>query len=1518
MRLLSLLLVLSTLTVFAGEPYSLADGSFNGWEGDTTTTWRIEEGAFTAGSVDKNQPRNEFLCTKKEFGDFDLTLKWKLQGTEGFVNGGVQFRTKRIPNHHEVSGYQADLGAGYDGALYDESRRNKMLAQPAKDVVEKARKPLGEWNTYRIRAEGPRIQIWLNGVQTVDFTETEKDIPRTGIIAVQIHGDAKSQVWYKDIVIEELKDQTDHSDPAAPKGPTARFADPQPAPPREPFKDGKFEIRPGEVIVFTGGTNMVRLVEHGWFEASLALAAKEQKPHFRNMAWDGDTVYEQWRDINFGSWKEQLDAVNATCVFLWFGQMEALDEARDDAAFEKACAKLLDEFKAVTPRLVVITPMQFDHQGGPDFLKGLPPDNTPKNERLLHLGAIMKALALERGAIVLDWPALEHAYETGNSYSRTDNGVHISDQAIRNAYLAMLTTALGLPVQEVSDDFNDYTPALAGVRAKNRLWHDCWKTMNWAFAYSDRTEQPFGKGIGAHPPMAKELEKYKTLLREADERIHLAALGYNPKEPNAGRRSVVLPPADPANPVALPLKKHILPEEEAHTFKVRDGFEINLFASEADGLVKPLSMRWDHKGRLWAACSPSYPQLVPGEPHGDYILVCEDTDGDGRADKFDKVAEGLTMPMGIDFIQHGVYVCESTQLVHYSLSGTGKAWGRRVILSGFGTGDSHQMINSLRWGPDGCLWFSQGLHIFSRIETPHGIVQFDRAGIWRFDPRTWKLQGFFGNAAAGANCWGVTFNDWGQVFHCAADNTPGFYTTPGLGTWPNPPPYYNIGALAVSPVKGMCLEYINSTHLPPDLQGVLCKPVYFANQLLLYKLVEDGSGFKTEDLGPLLTSSSNAFRPLGVQTGPDGALYICDWYNPVIGHYQASYRDPNRDKIHGRIWRVSAKDRALVERPELEKMDTSQLVDQLRSPERWVRDQARRLLIARDDSAQLTSEAALQPDATSALLYEILSVQTGRGSLSVALLRRCLNHEDARLRAFAVRLWSLHASGQDHSESPDEEEYFIKLLANAVNDPHPRVRLEAAIAAGYFKSATALELALGVLDHPRDRFIDYALANTVRALKPYWSKPLEEGHLSFEGNTAHLAFVLQTDGGLQMGPTLRKLLEGDKVAEENRGNLRVLLIGAGGPDDVAFAAGAGPMRHSVAEGLLAAARDRAVKPAGDMRALLEKWFAEKAEEGSPTFQPLICRLAAAWGYPDIAAKLLPMTTGTDEPLAMNAVRAWAEVKGLDALPDLEKLAQDQRRAVAAAAAGQLIRLDATRGAAAAAGLFAEAFGPDTSTSLLTDVLAVQAGPEQLAAALSKRPPPADMAFTLLKALATAGRSDAELMTVLRKAAGLPENASVVPDYSAEFVAKLIAEVNATGDAKRGGEIFHAAQSACIGCHKVGDTGGITGPDLTAIGRGMTPELITESVLWPKRQIKEGFFLTTITTHDGKVFSGYKANEDAKSLTLRTPGTAATDTVSKDKIKDRSDTGTLMPDGLTGWMTEAQRRDLLRYLFDLGK
>jgi hypothetical protein len=186
------------------KPIRLFDGkTFDGWEGDTAKTWRIENGAIVGGSLEEKVPRNEFLCTKKSYTDFELKVKFKLLGDRKGANAGVQFRTKRIPRHHEVIGYQADIGQQYWGALYDESRRKRILAQPDKALIEKIVKH-DDWNEYTIRCEGPRIRLWLNGKLTVDYTEKDDKIERTGVIGLQIHGGAKAKVFYKDIEIEEL------------------------------------------------------------------------------------------------------------------------------------------------------------------------------------------------------------------------------------------------------------------------------------------------------------------------------------------------------------------------------------------------------------------------------------------------------------------------------------------------------------------------------------------------------------------------------------------------------------------------------------------------------------------------------------------------------------------------------------------------------------------------------------------------------------------------------------------------------------------------------------------------------------------------------------------------------------------------------------------------------------------------------------------------------------------------------------------------------------------------------------------------------------------------------------------------------------------------------------------------------------------------------------------------------------------------------------------------------------------
>jgi hypothetical protein len=181
---------------------ALFDGkTFAGWEGDLTI-FRIQGGAIVGGSLERKVARNEFLCTTKAYGDFELRLRVKLLGGEG-ANAGIQFRTKRIPNDHEVSGYQADMGTGWWGALYDESRRNKVLKGPDQEKMKSVIK-VDDWNDYVVRAEGRRIQIWVNGVQTVDYVEEDPKVETTGVIAVQIHGGPPSEAWYKDITLLDL------------------------------------------------------------------------------------------------------------------------------------------------------------------------------------------------------------------------------------------------------------------------------------------------------------------------------------------------------------------------------------------------------------------------------------------------------------------------------------------------------------------------------------------------------------------------------------------------------------------------------------------------------------------------------------------------------------------------------------------------------------------------------------------------------------------------------------------------------------------------------------------------------------------------------------------------------------------------------------------------------------------------------------------------------------------------------------------------------------------------------------------------------------------------------------------------------------------------------------------------------------------------------------------------------------------------------------------------------------------
>src|SRR5262245_5553227 len=384
------------------------------------------------------------------------------------------------------------------------------------------------------------------------------------------------------------------------------------------------------------------------------------------------------------------------------------------------------------------------------------------------------------------------------------------------------------------------------------------------------------------------------------------------------------------------------PEIERRALQAADGFEVNLFAADPL-LAKPIQMNFDARGRLWVACSEVYPQIKPGQKANDKIVVLEDTDGDGRADKTTVFADGLLIPTAVEPGDGGAYVADSTDLLHLAdTDGDGKADRRRVLLSGFGTEDTHHILHTFRWGPDGLLYFNQSTYIHSHIETPHGPRRLGGGGVWQFRPEAVWLEVF---ARGLINPWGLHFDRWGQTFATDGAGGEGInYMIPGASYAWTPGATRIVAGLNPGSPKYCGCEVVSGRHLPPDWQGNIITNDFRGHRVCRFVLGDDGSGFAAMQMPDLIRSTHPAFRPIDVKMGPDGAIYIADWYNPIIQHGEVDFRDPRRDVTHGRIWRVTAKGRKLGERPKLVGATTEELLERLKDPEQWTRHFAKRVL----------------------------------------------------------------------------------------------------------------------------------------------------------------------------------------------------------------------------------------------------------------------------------------------------------------------------------------------------------------------------------------------------------------------------------------------------------------------------------------------------------------------------------------------------------------------------------------------
>ena len=1469
-------LLFSALAPAADSP--LFDGkTFTGWEGDTTNTWRIEDGALVAGSLEKPQGKNDFLATTKQFANFELTLKWKLEGTKGFVNGGVQFRSKRVPNSHEVSGYQADLGAGYDGALYDESRRKKVLARPSKEVLEKARKQLGEWNEYRIRGEGPRTQIWLNGVQTVDFTETDPGIDTTGIIAVQIHGGATSIVRYKDIAIEEL-----HATPR---------------------KKADFTWKPNETVALIGGANLERTRFNAFLQTHL-LAAPEARPlRVRNLAWEGDTVFEQWRDKNFPSLAQQLDQLRATVVLMQFGQMESLGGEGKLQEFVSAYEELLAKVELAPLRIVLVSPMPFENPA-----RALLPDLTRHNADAKRYVDAVRDLAKRRGLHFVD-VFTPLAARLKDAPRLTDDGLHLNERG-HEVVAEEIARQLGLTPDSVASHQNLRTAALEF----ERLWFDSWRPMNWAFLQGDRTGVAFSRSWkdGDQRLFPEEMKEFQPILDEAEANITRALKG-EPAKPIKPRSGI---------PLEAPSVQAQSPEEELASLEVHPDYEVNLFASEKDGVGKVVQIRWDERGRLWALCIPDYPQVKPGAKPRNRLVISEDTDHDGRADKFQIFADELEMPLGFELGDGGVYLAASTGLWHLrDTTGGGHANERRLVLGGFGTGDTHQTINSLSWGFGGELWFTQGHSIYSRVETPYGIERHDRAGLWRLRPRTGRLDTFFNSSSAGANDWGILTDDFGQVFHKEAAGNGGYYSVPGLVRTTQTLNAQPLNLFVARGGKTVGFDLIRTRQFPDELQGDVVIGGVYNNSLQLHQFgFKDGAFWSQHDIN-IIQSKNKAFRPCDVRLGPDGGVYFADWYNVIVGHYQASYRHPDRDLVHGRIWRVVRKGRPLAAPFALADADLATLFEQLDSPERWAQYQAKRLLFERD-----TKDVTSALDAWVSKLkagetkdeyrrLQALAIYEAHETPRPALLKSLLRSPNARARAYATR--TLSTWSRDGA-LPDA----LALLGPQAADEDAIVRLESIVAASYVPDARAITVAARTLDREFGPYQQHALTKTLHATRPLWSAALFDGTLHFEKDE-HLLFALQYGGLANAGKLMRQHIERSGDRAKQSAWLRALAA-VGDADDARFVLERGKQDAAVLQALVespAARRHRLTDTKSTLEALM------RGSDEAVRIQAV--RLAGTWKVAALADQIraLAAEDTTVLPMRKAALAAIGELSGPAAVPELLKVLQAARSdELQSVALDALIVASPADAAQQVLGRLRGATQPQEVTAILQALLSSTSGTSAFIAAISDpvaqatsiaAPAPGILspaaARLTLQALGRVGLTEQRLSSLLMTLAGLN---GALPAYTKEYVATLVRQAQTMDNAAEGRKVFE--QAGCIACHMVNNTGGRIGPDLSALSRGLPIDMIATETIWPALNVKEGYEAATITMRDGSVITGFKQTETAEAIAIRDMTTGTVKSIPRNETQSIKTGGTVMPDGLTATLSPQQLADLIRYLSELGK
>jgi len=854
-------------------------------------------------------------------------------------------------------------------------------------------------------------------------------------------------------------------------------------------------------IVLIGNNLGSRMLNFGHFETEMQLRYPDSTLFIRNMADPGNTAgfrphssrnspwafpeaekfHQNERANNsnsigyFPTEDEWLTNLKADVILAFFGYNESFEGEAGLQNYKDELHAFIAHTKAQkyngksSPELALISPIAFEDLSAQMDL----PDGRKENKNLALYAQAMKEVALKDSVLFIDAYAASNSWYASESEDLTSDGFQLNDLGYQKFGIFLADAVFGKVARKTAANTSLVHDA---VKEKNWFWHNEIKLPNGVHAWGRRYD-PFGSD---NYPFEKEKINQMTLIR--DSAIWEATKGIKFDLLAADAKTRVLPPVKTNYNKGQgdASEGYLYGDEALNRITVPEGYKLELFASEKEfpDLANPVQMSFDNKGRLWVGVMPSYPHYKPGDTKPqDKLIILEDTNNDGKADKQTTFVDDLNLTIGFEFAPEGVYVSQGTNLILLKdTNGDDKADEREIILSGFDDHDTHHTAGAFAADPSGAIYMGEGVFLHTNVETAYGPVRATNGGFYRYSPQRHHLERTAQLPIP--NPWGIAFDDWGQPFFADTSGPDMTWMTPGTiepryGQSSPKPKNLIEDAHRVRPTSG--LEFISSRHFPDEVQGdlIINNTIGFLGTKQ-HTMVDDSksSGYISKHRQDLMKSTDTKFRPVDMEFAPDGSLYVVDWHNVLVGHMQHNARDPLRDHVHGRIYRITYPSRPLVKPAKVAGATINELLDNLKLPEFRTRYRTKRELRARDSEEVLTrlkdwvGNLDKNDERYEHHVLEALWVSWGINKIDKDLLMQMLTAKDFRARSAAVKV--LRYSGHQISNQSD-------LLMTAAQDDNPRVRLEVLAAASWLDKEVGLPILEKVAEMPLDSWMEKPL-----------------------------------------------------------------------------------------------------------------------------------------------------------------------------------------------------------------------------------------------------------------------------------------------------------------------------------------------------------------------------------------------------------------------------------------------------------